>query len=38
MAEYELSPKLSAYLDRHLIFPLLEFLQVWALEGAKGWS
>ncbi|GBG00265.1 eukaryotic translation initiation factor 3 subunit E [Raphidocelis subcapitata] len=27
MAHYELSGKLSKYLDRHLIFPLLEFLQ-----------
>jgi translation initiation factor 3 subunit E len=27
MAQYELSRKLSKYLDRHLIFPLLEFLQ-----------
>ena len=27
MAQYELSPVLSKYLDRHLIFPLLEFLQ-----------
>lgn len=27
MAQYELSATLSKYLDRHLIFPLLEFLQ-----------
>lgn len=27
MAEYELSRTLSKYLDRHLVFPLLEFLQ-----------
>lgn len=28
MAEYDLTPVLSQYLDRHLIFPLLEFLLV----------
>jgi translation initiation factor 3 subunit E len=27
MAQYELSGKLSKYLDKHLCFPLLEFLQ-----------
>ena len=27
-AKFELSPTLSKYLDRHLVFPLLEFLQV----------
>lgn len=27
MAQYELTPVLSKYLDRHLVFPLLEFLQ-----------
>eukprot|EP00195_Chlamydomonas_chlamydogama_P011425 CAMPEP_0202902852 /NCGR_PEP_ID=MMETSP1392-20130828/17255_1 /ASSEMBLY_ACC=CAM_ASM_000868 /TAXON_ID=225041 /ORGANISM="Chlamydomonas chlamydogama, Strain SAG 11-48b" /LENGTH=422 /DNA_ID=CAMNT_0049589665 /DNA_START=36 /DNA_END=1304 /DNA_ORIENTATION=- len=27
MSEYELSPVLSKYLDKHLVFPLLEFLQ-----------
>lgn len=27
MAQYELSSKLSKYLDKHLCFPLLEFLQ-----------
>ncbi len=27
-AEHELSPVLAKYLDRHLVFPLLEFLQV----------
>ena len=27
MATYELSQQLSKYLDRHLVFPLLEFLQ-----------
>lgn len=26
MAEYDLTPVLAQYLDRHLIFPLLEFL------------
>ena len=26
-AQYELSPVLAKYLDRHLVFPLLEFLQ-----------
>lgn len=27
MGEHELTPMLSKYLDRHLVFPLLEFLQ-----------
>eukprot|EP00798_Chlamydomonas_sp_ICE-L_P007133 gene7133-239_t len=27
MTKYELSPVLSKYLDKHLVFPLLEFLQ-----------
>lgn len=27
MAQFELTPVLSKYLDRHLVFPLLEFLQ-----------
>ncbi len=26
MAEYDLTSKISSYLDRHLIFPMLEFL------------
>ncbi|KAJ6790744.1 eukaryotic translation initiation factor 3 subunit E [Iris pallida] len=27
MAEYDLTPRISLHLDRHLVFPLLEFLQ-----------
>lgn len=26
MAEYDLTYKVASYLDRHLIFPMLEFL------------
>lgn len=26
MAEYDLTSKVGGYLDRHLIFPMLEFL------------
>ena len=26
MAEYDLTSKVGSYLDRHLIFPMLEFL------------
>jgi translation initiation factor 3 subunit E len=28
MAEWDLTPKIGPYLDRHLVFPLLEFLDV----------
>ena len=28
MAEWDLTSKLGKYLDRHLVFPLLEFLSV----------
>lgn len=27
MAQYDLTPVLAKHLDRHLVFPLLEFLQ-----------
>lgn len=27
MAEYDLTPRISAHLDRHMVLPLLEFLQ-----------
>ena len=27
MANYDLTPRISPHLDRHLVFPLLEFLQ-----------
>lgn len=32
MAKFDLTPKMGQYLDRHLVFPLLEFL------SAKGVS
>ncbi len=28
MAEWDLTTRLGRYLDRHLVFPLLEFLSV----------
>ena len=28
MAEWDLTAKIGPYLDRHLVFPLLEFLSV----------
>eukprot|EP00249_Psilotum_nudum_P014645 c24936_g1_i1 orf=537-1856(-) len=33
MAQYDLTPKMAPYLDRHLVFPLLEFLQDKQLYG-----
>ncbi|XP_025111283.1 eukaryotic translation initiation factor 3 subunit E-A-like [Pomacea canaliculata] len=35
MAEFDLTPKLCQYLDRHLVFPLLEFLSVKELYDEK---
>ena len=44
MAEYDLTSKIGGYLDRHLIFPMLEFLSEKKVRllnfnlGTKGWK
>ncbi|CAG8576297.1 6837_t:CDS:2 [Paraglomus brasilianum] len=35
MADYDLTPRMIPYLDRHLVFPLLEFLQLNEIYPAK---
>jgi hypothetical protein len=36
MAEYDLTHRLSKFLDRHLVFPLLEFLSARGTYDAKS--
>ena len=36
MAEYDLTSKIGGYLDRHLVFPMLEFLSEKRVSGT--WS
>ena len=38
MAEFDLTSQMGEYLDRHLVFPLLEFLSVKEVINTNSWS